>query len=239
MESLTQTQWKPISPSTGTGPAFERPLGITEEGFYWDSVFDRTADTLRHAEVVVRGDSVEAVLSVPNLNKAWAVLKQRYPLLQAIIEERSQDEVVFIVDPSRSAPDNQTDLFIEEVHALEVDLKVESLLNGQSPLSNTLLACVFVLKRSDKPSHAHILIHSAHSISDGVAHDTLLRELLQLLSDSDVIPKHAWTERLVLSVATESLPPYQDSTPPKARWRRAIGQTIIENRRARMAVSVF
>jgi hypothetical protein len=232
---MPSPQWKPIPPSKGNDPAFERSLGITEEGFYWDSVFNRTADILRHAEVLIQGDSV---LSATNMAKAWAALKQRYPLLQATIEERSQDDVVFVVDPSRSLPDNQTDLFFEEAHAPEeVDQRVESLLNGQSPLSNTLLACVVVVKRTDKPSHAHILIHSTHCISDEIAHDTLLRELLQLLVDPSAIAPVPWTERLALAVATETLPPYEDNSLPKSRWRRAIGRTIMENRRATMTVS--
>ncbi|RXW18668.1 hypothetical protein EST38_g7185 [Candolleomyces aberdarensis] len=232
MLSSTQPQWRPISPSNGDGPAFERPLGITEEGFYWDSVFNRTADILRHAEVLVQGDSV---LSATSMVKTWAALKQRYPLLQATIEERSPDDVVFVVDPSRSFPDNQPDLFFEEAHTPEeVDRRVYSLLNGQSPLSNTLLACVVVVKRTDNPGHAHILIHSAHSISDGIANNTLLRELLQLLADPSAIAPVPWTERLALAVATETLPPYQDNSLPKTRWRRAIGRTIMENRRARM-----
>jgi hypothetical protein len=234
-----QTQWKQISPSSGDGPAFERPLGIAEEGFYWDSVFNRTADVLRHAEIVVRGSPVETVLSHTNLTNAWGFLKQRYPLLQATIEERAQDGVVFIVDPCRSLPEGQVDLFIEEVHTpKEVDRKVDSLVNGHSPLSNTLLACLFVLRRKDEPGHAHVLIHSAHYVSDGIALDTLLRELLQLLSDPNSIFPLPWTERMALAVASESLPPNQDDSLPKARWHQAIGWTVMENRRAKIFVSL-
>ncbi|KAJ3878763.1 hypothetical protein F5051DRAFT_404777 [Lentinula edodes] len=71
---------------------YERLLGPNELGFYWDSAYRGTADTLQHATVE------ETIQSQPqthlntqsreNVHAAWVTLKTRYPLLGAIIEER-------------------------------------------------------------------------------------------------------------------------------------------------------
>jgi hypothetical protein len=226
--------WKP-SPSAGN--TFERPLGWNEQGFYWDSVFNRTADILRDAEIEVEK---ELSLSTEAITRSWRVLKQRYPLLGARVEQRSIYDIFFVVEPSRLTGEaSPLEIGVETIsNANEVDSIVDRMHNGHSPLSNDLAACLRVLKRADDPMRAHILIHSAHYISDEIAHHTLLREFLDLLSHSDSAPSPApLMERLELARATETLHPGSNQSAARNRWRRSIGKVIIERRRRGLTVS--
>ncbi|KAE9404532.1 hypothetical protein BT96DRAFT_989351 [Gymnopus androsaceus JB14] len=70
---------------------YERLLGSNELGFYWDSVYRGTADTLQHAVVKETTDSDSShtnIQSEANVRAAWVALKTQYPLLGARIEER-------------------------------------------------------------------------------------------------------------------------------------------------------
>lgn len=237
-----QNQWKQVpSRFSADSHVFERPLGQNEQGFYWDTVFYRTADILRDAEVEVDPSCRERILSSSTLTHAWAVLKQRYPLLGATVEERSQDDIVFIVDPAHLLSVSEAELVVQRVEGIpEVEKIVDRMLNGHSPLSNELLGCVRILERTDVPNRIHVLIHSAHCISDEIAHHTLLREYLQLLADPDT-PSVACPlmERLALSCPTEALHPHSNRSLARERWRRAIGRIIIERRRRGNSVGVF
>jgi hypothetical protein len=229
----TRNQWKRVPSATPDGFAFERPLGQNEQGFYWDTVFYRTADILRDAEVEVDPSSRERTLLPSTLKWAWTTLKQRYPLLGASVEERSQDDIVFVVDPARLLVASPAEIAMEKVHSIQgVDEIVGRMHNGHSPLSNDLLACIRILERTDEPTRVHILIHSSHIVSDEIAHNTLLREYLQLLSDPNLSLVDApMIDRLALSSATEDLHPHSNRSLARKRWRRAIGRIIIERRR--------
>ncbi|KAF5393693.1 hypothetical protein D9757_000360 [Collybiopsis confluens] len=95
--------------------AYERPLGLNETGFFWDTVYRGTADTLQHAivEEVAAGTPPSAIQNEANVQAAWIALKEQYPLLGVRIEERARspssqaevqttdNEIYFIIDPSR------------------------------------------------------------------------------------------------------------------------------------------
>ncbi|KAH6908840.1 hypothetical protein BKA70DRAFT_1103346 [Coprinopsis sp. MPI-PUGE-AT-0042] len=222
--------WKPsLSPTSGQG-GFERPLGWNEQGFYWDSVFHRTADILRDAEIEV---DPELTLSIDRITRPWTILKHRYPLLGARVEERSLNDIFFVVDPIRLLEASPGEIEVQTISDLnEVDQVVDRMHNGYSPLSHNLLACIRVLKRADDPTRIHVFIHSAHSISDEIAHHTLLREFLDLLaSPASTLPPVSLMERLELASATETLHPGSTQSTARNRWRRAIGRVIIERRR--------
>ena len=226
--------WKP---SLATPEAFERPLGLNEQGFYWDSVFNRTADVLREAEVEILNPALN--LAAEDVTRCWMVLKERYPLLGARIEERTKDDIFFVVEPTRAVRVLAGEIAVELVKdANEVDNVVQGMSNKCSPLSNDLLACLRVLKREDNSSRLHVLIQTAHCISDEIALHTLLREFLDLLSDSEIsaslLPLE---ERLALANATENIHPGAQSSVAQKRWRRAIGRAIIDRRRRGLGVS--
>ncbi|KAF5315871.1 hypothetical protein D9611_004763 [Ephemerocybe angulata] len=232
--------WTQVHSHNGVGTSFERPLGSTELGFYWDSVFRRTADIIRAADVEIEASSIERVLAPATLTRAWTTLKRRYPLMGARIEERSNDEVVFIVEPvTLSTINSSEELLVQEISGgQEVEEVVDRLHNGQSPLSNSLLTCIRILRRKDRPNLVHILIHSAHCIADEIAHNTILRELLQILANpalstietSDDAPLK---ERLGVSASTDGLYPFQPGS-ARSRWRKAISWVILSRRRAGM-----
>jgi len=225
-------------PSSSLDPSeiFERPLGFTEAGFYWDSVFNRTADIIRHAHVQLQSPSL---VSPSNVTRAWTTLKQRYPLLAATTDDRSSDGIFFVVNTSRITSITQTELQFASIRSLkEVDARIDGLLNGhESPLSNNLLACLIVLHDEVNSNEAHVLIHSAHSISDEVAHHTLLGEFLHSLcdptsSDTPVV----LSERLALATAIEMLNPRTGLSVSRQRWRNTTARLIMMSRRAGMKV---
>lgn len=235
---LSPSAWKQ---SSSDSAVFERPLGLTEQGFYWDSLYNRTADIIRAAELQVQGSCADRILSPTVLAEVWTTLKQRYPLLGASVEERSPDNIVFIVDRARLKNTVPGELSIQTIaNAQEVDQVANRIHNcpGQDILSSTLLSCVRVLQETSSPNRFHVLIQSAHCISDEVAHTTVMREFLMLLANPDATlePRPDFLSTLALSSATETLYPHLDN-PPRARWRRAIASVIVSRRRAKISVS--
>ncbi|KAJ3990388.1 hypothetical protein F5890DRAFT_1612321 [Lentinula detonsa] len=106
------------SHSTDSKYYYERLLGPNELGFYWDSACQGTADTLQHAIVEETSQSQLhlEIQSEENVRAAWMILKTRYPLLGAKIEERPtlpavatslssqnlpKEDLFFVVDPVR------------------------------------------------------------------------------------------------------------------------------------------
>ncbi|KAF9076916.1 hypothetical protein BDP27DRAFT_1312824 [Rhodocollybia butyracea] len=107
-------------PNPSCGRRYERLLGPNELGFYWDSVYRGTADTLQHA--ICEETKTQAELNIQSeasVRAAWVALKMQYPLLGSSIEERrrsktdgaddlspaqqnnSSEEIYFVVDPAR------------------------------------------------------------------------------------------------------------------------------------------
>ncbi|KAJ3723437.1 hypothetical protein C8R42DRAFT_37269 [Lentinula raphanica] len=136
---------------------YERLLGPNELGFYWDSVYQGTADTLQHAIVEISPSSSHSdIQSEENVRAAWIILKSRYPLLGARIEERPispatatslsnasqadtlEEEVFFVVDPARLSSNNPPHAHPKEVVFLscasgeEANVLAEGIMNGFS-----------------------------------------------------------------------------------------------------------
>ncbi|KAJ3915996.1 hypothetical protein F5877DRAFT_47500 [Lentinula edodes] len=234
---------------------YERLLGPNELGFYWDSAYRGTADTLQHATVeeTIQSQPQTHLNSRENVHAAWVTLKTRYPLLGAIIEERpikNSEHIYFVVDPARLYTAESPHAHPREVVFLscdseeEVEFLAEGIINGFRLLSNSLPACLFFIRRTDCPSTFHVMIHAAHLITDGIANSTLLSEFLDLLSrgsglDSlvNVPDKGALEGRLKLSISSEAL--YPDETPnyskAKRRWHRILGKVLLELRSAKLS----
>lgn len=222
--------------SSRAGRTYTRPLGTTELGFYWDSLFNGTADTVRHAVIEVVPQST-GELTV--FEKAWIGLKRQYPLLGANLEEQGNDrrQVNFVVnnlDLGRLSPGEV------ELQHVSSDKKVQDfidqLVNGKRRLSNQLLARLFVLVQDISGCRYHILIHAAHCITDGMSNLNIIRTLLEDLSSPKCRKTFNLEERLALAMASEDLSPIIKRSRPVQRWHRAMGHVILSLRMKNLIV---
>ncbi|KAG5635532.1 hypothetical protein H0H81_010944 [Sphagnurus paluster] len=216
--------WKPrLGASFRT---YQRPLGITELGFYWDSKFDGTADTVQHGTVEILSPENQTVFSHDNITRSWIALKQQFPLLGASFEVVG-DQVNFIISANRLEACNPEEISLQKVASqVEAERVADALVNGDRVLSDDLLARIVILFRIDQISHVHILIHVGHSITDGMANATLLRTFLDIISSSPDGIMWDLEERLALALPSNDLVPGIMLNKARFRWHRAIGQTI-------------
>ncbi|KAF8163367.1 hypothetical protein B0H34DRAFT_320922 [Crassisporium funariophilum] len=227
--------WRPHEKSTSQNPTYERLLGSTELGFYWDSVFERTADTLQIAEIEVRSTESE-IIGHSDVVRTWAGLKQQFPMLGAQLEERGEDQIFFVVAENNLRKCRPAEITFQEIGSAEEasDLASKFVVDYRL-LSNDHLARIFVLKRNDRPDWFHIIFHVSHCITDGMANSTILRTFLDRLSRKS--PTEVWnlTQRLSLSVASEDLVPQRHFPVAKRRWRSAIAFVIASRRTSRLS----
>ncbi|KAF9562551.1 hypothetical protein CPC08DRAFT_687538 [Agrocybe pediades] len=222
---LSDSSWKRRG-DVGAGVVYERPLGTTEFCFYWDGVFQGTADTLQHAQVQL-GSSTYSQFSHPiNFKRTWIVLKQRFPLLGAQIIERDENSIFFSVDEERLGKTDPTEIEFRTISSNEEASElVRDLVMKQRALSNDLLARVFVLERTDKPDYFHLIIQAAHCITDGMSNITILKTFLhQLTQPTPPVPN--LQERLALALSSEELVPQRKFSEARKRWRKAIAAVI-------------
>lgn len=217
---------------------FQRPLGDLELGFYWDSVFSGTANTLQVALVETVVDRAESILKEQAAFNAWILLKQRFPLLGAQIK-KDGEHISFVVEEDRiKSIRNKDEInFITLSSADEAHKFAQDLAYGDKLLSNDLLARIFIILRSDDEKSFHMLTLVAHSITDGVAHCTILRNFLDIMSTSEVGVLEPLESRLALSVCAEDLNPALKYNLSRQRWRRAIGHVISVRRQSKLSVN--
>jgi hypothetical protein len=217
---------------------YERPLGLTELGFYWDSVFERTADTLQHADVEIESSKFEEVTSLSNLTKIWTKLKQQFPLLGARLDERGDGSVFFVVTADNLKNCRPAEVSIRNISSVQEALDiVDTIITGRKhDLSNNLLARLVVLRRMDQKNHIHMLLHVAHCITDGMANITILTTVLNHLCGT--VNTSAWdlNDRLALSTASEELGQRKFNL-ARRRWRIAIASVISARRASRLTVN--
>lgn len=215
---------------------FERPLGLTELGFYWDGKFKGTADTLQHAIVEVENPHL---LGVHNVTRTWIALKRQFPLLGSYLSDRrDRGQVVFVVEESRLDIFGPGEITFQDISSpREAQEFVDNVVNGEGLLSDGLLARLFILARTDEKSHVHVLIHVAHCITDGIANANLLKNFLDILSSP---PSHPCNieERLALAIASEDLVPKINNT-ARERWYHAIGHTLALIRMEKITVHIL
>ena len=218
--------------------AYERRLGVTELGFYWDTAFERTADTIQHVELEIQQTDRMDLIDPRNVESTWLTLKQQFPLLGARLEEREEGkEVFFVVDQAQLARARPEEIEYQTVSSGEqVQAIVDKVVNEQS-LSNDLPAKLLFLPRIDQPNIFHIVVIVAHCITDGTANTTIIRTFLDYLCSASS-RNTAWPleQRLALSVASEEVDPNRHLSPSKKRWRRAIGHTIAAIRASKISV---
>ena len=226
---------------------YERPLGLTELGFYWDGKFSGTADVVCYA--IIDADSFipsTQLFSVENVTRTWVALKQQYPLLGAqLSERRERTEVVFSVCEERLSICTSDEISFQSISFPpslsesslgEVETFMEVMVKGQRLLSDELLARLFIFIPTNQNNRVCIILHVAHSIADGIAHATLLRSFLDILSSepSDI----GWDleERLALAVPSESLIGDANTSTARRKWHYAIGRTLASLRMQKMTV---
>ncbi|PFH54286.1 hypothetical protein AMATHDRAFT_53176 [Amanita thiersii Skay4041] len=214
------------------GIIYSRPLGHTELGFYWDSLFNGTADSVKHLEVGVFGEAAASIFAAPNVERAWLVMKRKFPLLGAQLREHiDRRHVHFTVSEDQLGRINLDELEFKEVSSeAEVQEFIFSLLNEPRRLSNELLARVSILPRTEKYQRQHVIFQSAHCITDGVSNYSFLRNFLNELVSPSLKGKWSLQERLALSIPCEDLFPSRKMTLARQRWRRAIANVIFQQK---------
>lgn len=229
--------WRLLSGSHGHPRSYERTLGLNELGFYWDSAFNGTADTLQHATVEVRAGLGDKVFSVENVMRTWICMKQRFPLLGSQLLERGKDEVVFVVAEERLSHCHTTEIgFHDVLSSAEAQEFIGDVVTGERLLSNDQVARLFILSPTNQTNYFYVLLHLAHCITDGMANSALLRTFLNTLCSPTNDTNWELEDRLSLSVASEDLYPVLDLTLAKQRWRKAIGHIVSSIRMAKVMV---
>ncbi|KAJ3515915.1 hypothetical protein NLJ89_g1458 [Agrocybe chaxingu] len=229
-----QSPWKLQPTSTAENPVYERLLGLTERGFYWDSIFDRTADTVHYAEIELASEQTE-LLQHGNIVQAWVDLKRQFPLLGARLEERDEDSIFFVVDAQSLQKSRPEEVSFYDISSADEALEhVEKINVRERLLSNDLLARIFILRRTDRPDTAHALIHGAHSITDGMANITILKTFLDRLCRTSSQQSWNLSERLALSIPLEDLNPHLKLNVARRRWLMAMAAVIYEMRNRKL-----
>ncbi|GLB34885.1 hypothetical protein LshimejAT787_0204500 [Lyophyllum shimeji] len=212
----------------GSVRVYERALGLTELGFYWDSKFNGTADTLQHALVEILDPLNQKTFGADNITLAWQALKQQFPLLGAYLEEqRDGEQISFVVAEDRLQSCGPGEAAFHTVDSLTAAQEfADAVINGERLLSDNLLARIVILFRTDAISHIHLLIHVAHCITDGMANATTLRSFLDILSAPAKGTKWDLEERLALALPSTDLVPGAKLNTARYRWHRAVGQIL-------------
>ncbi|KJA27097.1 hypothetical protein HYPSUDRAFT_35660 [Hypholoma sublateritium FD-334 SS-4] len=209
---------------------YERPLGLLELGFYWDGVFERTADTLQHAEIAVDSTRLDPkhACSYASISRTWMRLKQQFPLLGARIEERDENAVFFVVAVESLHQCRPEEITFRNVSSADEALDImKSLAVNERLLSNDFLARLLVVRRTDVEHVFHIIINVSHAITDGMANITILKTFVDEVARDDASFKH-WdlSQQLALSDSTDRLYPLAKFSIAKQRWRLAVAKII-------------
>ncbi|KAH0832842.1 hypothetical protein J3R83DRAFT_11769 [Lanmaoa asiatica] len=229
---------------TGSEPGrciWKRSLGITEAVFYWDGIFNGTADTVMHVQLKVNRPEDAGMYACKNVQRAWASVKRRFPLLAAEVEEVEEDtRLNFIVrEENVMGPRNEELTLITIPSLLAAEHFLTNLLDAPRPLSSRILARIYILRRTDTPLHIHVIFTVAHCITDGCSTSTILRTFFQTMACAYDPAPLSLVARLDMCRPLESR--IQDRGVPlsRRRWYRAIGYALHAVRLGRFRVRRF
>lgn len=220
-----------------TAAVYERRLGLNEAGFYWDSVFNGTADTLDSSELEFHPSKFEHLISRENVSRTWCAIKQRFPLIGATVKERSQDDLFLVVasqDLDRICHQEEI-IFKDIASAQEAEIFAHTVITKERQLSNDLLARVWILRRTDIQYTCHIIFHVAHLITDGMSNITLKKTFFDILCGAS-FTRPDLLQRLALSESSQNLYPNLKYNLARRRWRIAIAQVISARRQQKLTV---
>ncbi|KAH7922095.1 hypothetical protein BV22DRAFT_1131716 [Leucogyrophana mollusca] len=226
--------WSKLDSTPGRR-VYSRPLGVTEVGFFWDSIFSGTADCIVHLQLRVPREEDYTIYSDQSITRAWTSLKQRFPLLVSQIQTHSSGAIEFLVREERLSSAVPSQLTFKDVaSSKEAEQLVLDLLDGPRPLSDDLLARVYVLRRTDRKDIFHVMFMLAHCITDGSSNSTIQRTFLDTLSSRSEEPIPPLEDRLTMVISSEERVPTTQLRAPLRRWRKAIGFAIYTVRMARI-----
>lgn len=223
---------------TGSQPGrrvWKRSLGTTEAVFYWDSIFNGTADTVVHVHLKVLRPEDAVVYACENVRRAWASVKRRFPLLAAEVEEA--EPLRFVIREENVMGLRNEDITLTTIPSLfAADHFLTNLLDAPRPLSPTLLARIYVLRRMDAPLHFHVVLTVAHCITDGHSTSTILRTLFQTMACAYDPAPLSIAARLDMCRPLESRIHGRGVPLSRQRWYRAIGYALHAVRLRRFCV---
>ncbi|KAI0831302.1 hypothetical protein BC628DRAFT_1311647 [Trametes gibbosa] len=234
---MSPYQWSLVSPTPihSGGRAFSRTLGPAEHSFYYDRITNGTADIIWHYTVELADPPRHPLIfSERNVTRAWATVKQHYPLLAARMEPQSDGTARFVVEEhalSSHQPDEVTVRTISSTD--EVTSIIERGIRDKPTEDSHIMSRVFVLARGDKPGTYEVLFKAAHAIADAISGATLGRTFLDVVC-SPPIEAARLEERLAMAVPSQVLNPSLKMSPARQRWRRAIGKVTFLNMRKRL-----
>jgi hypothetical protein len=234
---MTSESWTSLDSTPGRR-IFFRPLGITETTFYWSGL-NNTADTLMHIHLRTTQANDQDLYSQSNVLRSWASVKRRFPLIAAEVEEHELGPRFIIREETvmNCRPDDVTFMEVNSFHHAEC--LVKDIMDGPRRLSSRLLTRVYILRRTDKSDHFHVLVVLAHCITDAAGTSTVLRSFLDTLSSRIEPPYIPLDERVHTYQALENNLGSKDLQLVKRRWKRALGYAIGVARMSRFKVFGF
>ncbi|KAG1794191.1 uncharacterized protein HD556DRAFT_1371530 [Suillus plorans] len=222
---MTTESWTSLDSTPGRR-IFFRPLGSSETTFYWAGVSSNTADTVMHIHLRTAQASDQVVHSQSNILRSWVSVKRRFPLIAAEVEEHEFGPRFIIREETvmNLRPDDVTFTEVDSFHHAECF--VTDIMDGPRRLSSQLLTRAYILRRTDKSDHFHVVIMLAHCITDAAGTSTVLRTFFDTLSSQIEPPYIPLGERMHSFKALESNLGSRDLSLVKRRWRRALGYAI-------------
>lgn len=231
-------QWSLAHSSPVEGRTFSRSLGPAEHSFYYDRILNGTADIIWHYTLELT-DPVQGSLtfSEENVSRAWAAVKQHYPLLASRMEPQPDGTVKFFIEERALSQHKQGELTVRTIRsANEVTTVIQHGIRDKPMEASHIITRAFVFARADKLGTYEVLFQAAHAISDGISGATLGRTFFDVLS-SPPFQAPVLEKRLAMAVPSNVLNPSLKMSLARQRWRRAIGKVTFFNMRKRLAVS--
>ncbi|KAI0721094.1 hypothetical protein C8T65DRAFT_735581 [Cerioporus squamosus] len=231
-------QWSVVSSSSpSSGRTYARPLGLNEASFYYDRIFNGTADIVWRYVVEETAHARDAVLfSEENVKRAWATLKQWYPLLGVRMDDSDGMEAVKFVVSEKAVTDHQPDeVTLRTVSSpADVEALIWRLLRDEPMSDHHLISRLFVFAFEGRPRTYEVLFRAAHSIADGISGATIARTFFDVLTSP---PAHIppLEERLNMALPYDQLNPTNNMSLARQRWRRAIARVTFLNQRRKLA----
>ncbi|KAG1742244.1 uncharacterized protein EDB91DRAFT_302935 [Suillus paluster] len=219
------SHWTSLDSTTGRR-VFYRPLGITESCFYWDSVFNGTADSLVHIHLRTIQTNDQDIYSRLNVMRSWESVKRRFPLIAAEVQEHESGPRFILREEAVTnlRPDDVTFKEVNSFHHAECF--INDIMDGPRLLSSQLLARAYILRRTDRSDHFHLLFMAAHCVADSPSMTTVIRSFLDTLSSRVEPPYIPLGERVHMYQPLENRLGRGDIPLVKRRWRRAIGHAL-------------
>lgn len=219
---VTISAWAVADSSAGKR-VFHRALGDVETSYYWDILYNGTADIAMNIELC---DLQGTVATFPKVVATWMSIKRRFPLLAAETQNTG-DSVHFLVREERIKTLAPAEIMYQNIGSREgADAFASDIITGPPPLSTALLARMYILRRTDDGGRFHVIILAAHCITDSCSTSTIMRTFCDTLASSVEHPVAPLEDRLAMCLPLESrirYGRYGRLNDAQWRWKRAIG----------------